>query len=62
MRGYNDIHIYVDNNDGDPYWVAEYTDLNGCIGTGKTKEAALKDLDLAKQSWLEAKEKMNKNK
>jgi len=35
-------------------WVAEFNDLDGCIGTGATAEEAIKDALEAKEALIEA--------
>jgi predicted RNase H-like HicB family nuclease len=48
------LRIYLDHDDGEENWVAEYPDLPGCIGVGKTKEEALAEAEINKSLWLEA--------
>jgi predicted RNase H-like HicB family nuclease len=47
------INLYLDSSDKEAMWVAEYPDLPGCIGVGKTKEEALNTAEVFKAMWLE---------
>jgi antitoxin HicB len=35
-------------------WIAEYFDLNGCMGAGDTLEEAIQEADIFKEMWIEA--------
>lgn len=48
------VTIYLDTEGATPYWVAEYLDLQGCIGVGKTKQEALEEAEIFKDMWLDA--------
>ena len=39
--------------DGDKVWVAESTDLKGCVGQGDTADAAIAELSVNEETWLE---------
>jgi len=43
--------------DGEQVWVAESTDLKGCVGQGDSVEAAVKELAENEAYWLEIAEK-----
>ena len=48
--------IQYDNDD--KIYVASIPELQGCMAHGKTKEEALKEIEIVKKMWLEtAKEK-----
>ncbi len=50
------VIIQYDNDD--KIYVASIPELQGCMAHGKTKEEALKEIEIVKKMWLEtAKEK-----
>lgn len=46
------IKLYKENMENNTYWVAEHSDLPGCISHGETKLEAIANLDDAKISWI----------
>jgi antitoxin HicB len=52
------MRIYTDESAKVIEWVAEYSDLPGCIGVGDTMEEALSEAEINKNLWIEAAEKM----
>jgi len=41
-------------DDGEEYWIAEHPDLPGCKTHGDSKQEAIKNLEDAKEAWLDA--------
>ncbi|MDP9365553.1 MAG: type II toxin-antitoxin system HicB family antitoxin [Chloroflexota bacterium] len=48
-----DYHINLFLNEANGLWVADIPDLPGCSAHGETPEEALREVQLAKQGWLE---------
>ncbi len=51
MKDYH-INIFYSNEDGG--YIADIPDLEACSAFGKTPEAALHEVEIAKQAWLKA--------
>lgn len=51
MKEYH-INIFYSEEDGG--WIADIPDLQACSAFGETPEAALREVERAKQAWLEA--------
>ena len=54
------MSLYCDSNGEEQYWVAEYPDLDGCIGVGATKQEAIETAEAFKQQWLETAREIGK--
>ena len=50
----SDYHINVFFSDEDAAYVADIPDLEACSATGPTAEAALAEVERAKEAWLVA--------
>ena len=48
------IRVYKDIGENYEEWVAEYPDLEGCIGVGGSPEEAIIEAEINKELWLEA--------
>lgn len=51
------MRLYTDESSDLVEWIAEYSDLPGCIGVGDTAEEAIAEAEINKNLWLEAAEK-----
>ena len=49
-----DYHINIFYSEEDGGYIADIPDLEACSAFGETAEAALREVQLAKQAWLEA--------
>ena len=49
-----DYHINIFYSDEDDGYIADIPDLPGCSAFGASPEAALREVQVAKQAWLEA--------
>ena len=49
-----DYHINIFYSEEDGGYIADIPDLQACSAFGATPEEALRELELAKQSWLES--------
>ena len=49
-----DYHINIFYSEEDGGYIADIPDLDACSAFGETAEDALRDVQLAKQAWLEA--------
>lgn len=49
-----DYHINIFYSEEDGAYIADIPDLQACSAFGATPEEALRELELAKQSWLES--------
>ncbi len=49
-----DYHINIFYSEEDGGYIADIPDLQACSAFGATPEEALRELELAKQAWLEA--------
>jgi predicted RNase H-like HicB family nuclease len=49
-----DYHINVFYSDEDQAWIADIPDLKYCSAHGETPEAALREVLIAKELWLES--------
>lgn len=52
------LRLYTDESDDLVEWIAEYSDLPGCIGVGDTAEEAIAEAEINKNLWIEAAEKL----
>jgi len=50
----SDYHINIFYSDEDGGYIADIPDLDSCSAFGETPEAALQQVELAKDAWLEA--------
>ena len=50
----NDYHINLFWSDEDGSWVADVPDLKHCSAFGDTSEAAVREVRIAEEAWLEA--------
>lgn len=48
-----DYHINVFYSDEDSCYIADIPDLEGCSAFGDTAEAAVHEVEIAKQLWLD---------
>ncbi len=55
-----DYHINLFLNEANGLWVADIPDLPGCSAHGETPEEALREVQLAKQGWLEVAQEVGK--
>ncbi len=55
-----DYHINIFYSDANGGYIADIPDLKACSAFGKTPEAALKEVELAKKAWLAAARKNRK--
>ncbi len=51
MRDYH-INLFWSEEDGQ--WVADIPDLKGCSATGATPEEAAKEIQIARDLWLQS--------
>ena len=49
-----DYHINIFYSDEDDGYIADIPDLDACSAFGKTPGEALKQIEIAKEAWLEA--------
>ena len=49
-----DYHINIFYSDEDEGYIADIPDLEACSAFGKTPEAALAELQVARRAWLKA--------
>jgi len=49
-----DYHINIFYSEDDRGYIADIPDLQACSAFGATAEEALKQVEIAKQAWLEA--------
>ncbi|MCS6949543.1 MAG: type II toxin-antitoxin system HicB family antitoxin [Armatimonadota bacterium] len=49
-----DYHINIFYSEEDGGYIADIPDLPGCSAFGHTPEEALREVQIAKQAWLEA--------
>jgi len=49
-----DYHINIFYSEEDGGYIADIPDLEACSAFGETAEEALREVQLAKQAWLEA--------
>jgi len=52
------MRLYTDESAEPIEWIAEYSDLPGCIGVGDTAEEAIAEAEINKSLWIEATEKL----
>lgn len=45
--------IFIQYDPQDKIYVASIPELPGCMAHGETKEEALKEIDIAKELWIE---------
>jgi predicted RNase H-like HicB family nuclease len=50
----SDYHINIFYSDEDGGYIADIPDLEACSAFGATPEEALREVQLAKQAWLDA--------
>lgn len=48
-----DYHINIFYSEADEAYIADIPDLKYCSAFGKTPEAALQEVQIAKEAWLE---------
>lgn len=46
--------IFIQYDETDNIFVASVPELPGCMAHGKTKEEALKEIEIAKNLWIES--------
>jgi len=49
-----DYHINIFYSEEDGGYIADISDLNSCSAFGSTPEEALKEVQIAKDAWIEA--------
>ena len=49
-----DYHINIFYSEEDGGYIADIPDLEACLAFGVTPENALKELQIAKEAWIEA--------
>ena len=49
-----DYHINIFYSDEDEGYIADIPDLEACSAFGNTPEAALREVELAKEAWIES--------
>ncbi|MFB2881988.1 type II toxin-antitoxin system HicB family antitoxin [Floridanema aerugineum] len=49
-----DYHINIFYSEADEGYIADIPDLKYCSAFGETPEAALREVQIAKEAWLEA--------
>ena len=59
MRGYPALLRKLSAEEGGG-WLVEYIDLPGCLGTGSTPAAAIKNGEAAVEEWIAAAEEMGR--
>lgn len=48
------LHVKPDlDYDYSLYFIAEYTELSGLVGTGNTQQQAIQDLEISKEVWFD---------
>ena len=50
----SDYHVNVFYSDEDGGYIADIPDLEACSGFGTTRQAAIAEVERAKEAWLEA--------
>ena len=55
-----DYHINIFHSDEDGGYIADIPDLVSCSAFGNTPEEALREVQLAKEAWMEAAKAENK--
>jgi predicted RNase H-like HicB family nuclease len=50
----SDYHINLFWSDEDGQWIADVPDLKGCSASGDTPEEAAREIQIAKDLWLES--------
>jgi len=50
----NEYHINLFWSDEDGQWIADIPDLKGCSASGDTPEEAAREVQIAKELWLES--------
>ncbi len=55
-----DYHINIFYSDEDGGYTADIPDLPGCSAFGATPEEALREVQIAKQAWIEAAQSLGK--
>ncbi len=50
----NDYHINIFYSEEDGGYIADIPDLEHCSAFGETPEAALSQVEIAKEAWIEA--------
>jgi len=53
--------VYLVENRGHVFWVAQSNELNSCCGQGDTAQEAVEELDHNEEFWLETAEEMGIN-
>jgi predicted RNase H-like HicB family nuclease len=53
-------HINIFYSEEDDGWIADVPDLEACSAFGETPEGALREVEQAKQAWLQAARKEGK--
>ena len=48
-----DYSIFMQYDPQDKIYVASVPELSGCMAHGETKEEALKEIEIAKELWIE---------
>jgi predicted RNase H-like HicB family nuclease len=56
-----DYHINIFYSDEDEGYIADIPDLESCSAFGETPEAALAELEKAKDAWLEVARELGKS-
>lgn len=49
-----DYHINLFWSEEDAQWIADIPDLKGCSASGDTPEEAAREIQIAKELWLES--------
>ena len=57
----SDYHINIFYSEEDGGYIADIPDLEACSAFGETPEAALAEVERAKEAWLEAARKSGKS-
>lgn len=52
------MRLYTDESAEPIEWIAEYSDLPGCMGVGDTAAEAIAEAEINKNLWIEATEKL----
>ena len=55
-----DYHINIFFSDEDKCYIADIPDLEHCSACGETADEALKEVQLAKRSWIESAKEIGK--
>lgn len=56
---FSPVNLFL--NEADGLWIAGIPDLPGCSAHGDTPEAALREVQLAKEGWIEVAAKIGKS-